>query len=656
MLDICRQVEGLPLALELAASWADALSLGDILAEARQSLGFLQAEWRDAPARQRSMRAVFDVSWRRLNPAEQAAFAQMSVFRGGFSRDAAAQVVRGAEASPHLLATLVRKSFLQHDQARRRYQVHELLRQYGAEKLALDPAGEAAARDQHSRHYCDWLGQAGRGIKGADQQAVWDAIQGDIENVRAACLWAVTHGQPSRLVQAVDTLGWFYYLGYGNFEQGESTFRRLREALVAAGAWPSSAAADAQRTMARVMAWEATMWSLLGDLEATWPLLRDSLALLDALALAGEDTRLERAHLALQSGYSRNYADPGTARQHFSKSLQLYQEIGHKMGMAYALLGVNRAASLLGALGEAQEAAIQSISLHRDIGNRIGQSEAMVLLAGGAARQLRFQEAEDLIQQALSLTPETNRFGIAWGLGVLGAVQRLAGRFAEAAATLSNCIPISEDMGWRVWAIRRSIVLARARLHLGAYHTARLAAEEAVSLARKVGWGRGVSYGKLVLGEVALAKADWAQAYRTLQESLLDLKAIADEPRDVNQSAWLGLAAQGLERRLEAWQHLVSALEWARQYRGVMALRVALAGIALLLADDGEVERGLEVYASAAKQPFVGNSRRFQDVAGKQLTAMAATLPMPVVTAAKERGRARDLESTVGELLTELCA
>ena len=69
--EICRQVDGLPLALELAASWADALSLGDILAEARQSLGFLQAEWRDAPKRHRSMRAVFDVSWRRLSVTEQ---------------------------------------------------------------------------------------------------------------------------------------------------------------------------------------------------------------------------------------------------------------------------------------------------------------------------------------------------------------------------------------------------------------------------------------------------------------------------------------------------------------------------------------------------------------------------------------------------------
>jgi predicted ATPase len=99
-------------------SWADSLSLSEILTEARQSLGFLQVEWRDVPERQRSMRAVFDASWQRLSEAEQVVFCQLSVFRGGFSREAASRVVIGAEATPHLLATLVRKSFLQHDQTR----------------------------------------------------------------------------------------------------------------------------------------------------------------------------------------------------------------------------------------------------------------------------------------------------------------------------------------------------------------------------------------------------------------------------------------------------------------------------------------------------------------------------------------------------------
>jgi tetratricopeptide (TPR) repeat protein len=267
---------------------------------------------------------------------------------------------------------------------------------------------------------------------------------------------------------------------------------------------------------------------------------------------------------------------------------------------------------------------------------------------------LRFQEAEDLIRQSLSLTPETNRFGIAFGLGFLGEVQLLTGRFAEVEATILDCIAIFEDLGWRVWAVRRSIVLARARLHAGEYRAARILAEEVVSLAREVGWGRGVSYAKLVLGEVALVEADFAQAYRTLQESLLGLEEFADEPWDVNQSAWLGLAARGLERRPEAWQHLASALDWTSRHQRFMELMVALAGIALLTADEGEAERATELYALASRYPFVANSHWFEDVVGRHIAAVAATLHPQVAAAAQERGRGRDLVATVGELLVEL--
>jgi predicted ATPase/DNA-binding CsgD family transcriptional regulator len=654
MLEICRRLDGLPLALELAASWADTLSLDEILVETRQSLGFLQAEWRDAPERQRSMRAVFDVSWRRLTEAEQAAFSQLSVFRGGFTREAAAQAVMGIEAAPRLLAALVRKSFLQHDQASHRYQIHELLRQYGAEKLANDPAAESAARDRHSRYYCDWLGQAGEGLKDRAPQAVWDAIQADIENVRAACLWAASHGHPNRLAPAVNTLGWFYYLGYGNYQQGEATFHRLRETLPETGTGLSPDAANAACTMVRILAWQATMWSLLGDLETSWRLIHEAQALLDGPVLAGQDTRLERAILAHQSGYGRMYADPAAGRQHFAESLELYEQIGHKLGMAYALMSLGRAAVRLGMADEVRESATRGLSLQQEIGNQSGLSEALMSLGGWTAGQMQFREGEDLIRQGLSLTPQTNPFGTAFGLGFLGQVQLETGRFAEAAATALECMTIFEDIGWRLWSIRRSIILARARLHAGEYAAARAEAEATISAAQEVDWGRGVGYAQVVLAEVALVEAGYAQAYHLLQESLVHLREYANQPWDVHHSTWLGLAARGLERRDEAWRHLASALEGAGKGPRFLELMTVLAGIALLLADEGQIERAIELYALASRYPFVANSCWFEDVAGRQITAAADTLPAERVAILQERGQARDLETTIAELLSEL--
>ncbi|NIV34906.1 MAG: AAA family ATPase [Anaerolineae bacterium] len=650
---ICRLVEGMPLALELAASWADSLSLSEILTEARQSLGFLQVQWRDVPERQRSMRAVFDASWQRLSEAEQVMFCQLSVFRGGFSREAASRVVIGAEATPHLLATLVRKSFLQHDQTDARYQIHELLRQYGAGKLARDPALEAAARDQHSRYYCDLLGQQEMGIKAGVLHEIMHDIQGDIENVRAGCMWAATEGPLQRLEQAVNPLGWFYYRGYASFQQGEITYEGLGDALAAAETRPPSGTAP-QRTMARILAWRSLFRTYAYDLQTSERLLDESRAHLDALALADEDTVLERALISTQSGYNYLYADPTKARRLYAEGLELYRQIGHKLGIADALLALGRADARLGALEEAREAMTQAVSLCRDMGDLVRESESVAELGAVVAqRQFRFQEAEDLIRQSLTLAPETNRHGTAYGLASLSGVQLLTGRFVEAETTSTQGIAFWEDLGLRVWILRVSFVLARARLHAGEYRAARDQADAMVSLGLEISWVRGVIYGKIVLGEVALARSAFAQSYRILQKSRSHLKQFADDSWDVNQSAWLGLAARGLERAPEAWRHLSTALEWAGRNHQFYELMVALAGIALLLADAGKAEQAVEVYACASSHPFVANSQWFEDVAGAEVSTVAAQLPPKVAQVAFARGQAADPWQVAKELMLQ---
>ena len=134
VLQICRLVQGMPLALILAAAWLELLDSAEIAVEIEKSLGFLSSDLADLPHRQRSMHAVFDRSWKRLQPDEQMVLARLSVFRGGFSREAAEQV---AGANLRILLSLVNKSLLQRQVENGRYQVHELLRQYAAEKRAL---------------------------------------------------------------------------------------------------------------------------------------------------------------------------------------------------------------------------------------------------------------------------------------------------------------------------------------------------------------------------------------------------------------------------------------------------------------------------------------------------------------------------------------
>jgi len=179
---ICRLVDGTPLALVLAASSAGALSLAEIGDEVARSLDVLETEIRDMPARHRSMRGVFDATWARLPPAEQQAFAVLSLFRGGFTREAALAVT-GRSIST--LVSLHSKSLVRHQD--RRYSIHELLRQFGATKLT-ESGGRKSAETAYAEHFLGWLASREPALPDLEMAAVAE-IDADFENIRQA--WTI---------------------------------------------------------------------------------------------------------------------------------------------------------------------------------------------------------------------------------------------------------------------------------------------------------------------------------------------------------------------------------------------------------------------------------------------------------------------------------
>jgi predicted ATPase/DNA-binding CsgD family transcriptional regulator len=165
---ICQLVEGMPLAILLAAVWVEILSVQEIANEIDQSLDLLEAEMRDAPARHRSVRAMFDSTWNRVTDAERDVLMKLSVFRGGFTRDAV-QKVTGAELQT--LKMLVDKSLLRRDHDTGRYEMHELLRQYAETQLKASNRADAA-RDAHCEYYLVTLHQREATLDGHRPSAI----------------------------------------------------------------------------------------------------------------------------------------------------------------------------------------------------------------------------------------------------------------------------------------------------------------------------------------------------------------------------------------------------------------------------------------------------------------------------------------------------
>ncbi len=174
---------GSPLGILLAAAWVDMLPIGEIAAEIAKSADFLETEMGDIPDRQRSIRAVFDYSWALLSPEERDTFTALSVFRGGFSREAA-EVVGGA--SLRSLANLANKSLLTPSAEKDRYAVHELLRQYAAGELEKEPERHREVLERHADYYAKRMGEAPSMMADGRQAELLAAIEADMENIRAA--------------------------------------------------------------------------------------------------------------------------------------------------------------------------------------------------------------------------------------------------------------------------------------------------------------------------------------------------------------------------------------------------------------------------------------------------------------------------------------
>ncbi len=215
---ICKRLHGVPLALELAATWINTLDLDSIREEIEHAYTFLESPMLDTPDRHRSLGAIFDHSWELLQPKQQQVLAAASIFRGGFNMKAARAILG---AGIHDLRRLVEQSLLIKADDRAHYTLHELVRQFAAEKLSS--ADNATAQAAHADYYLSLVAKFEQQLVSENALAASDVISTDLANVRAAWRWAVQMRQTELLLQTVTALSRFYALT-ARYSQGNQLF------------------------------------------------------------------------------------------------------------------------------------------------------------------------------------------------------------------------------------------------------------------------------------------------------------------------------------------------------------------------------------------------------------------------------------------------
>ncbi len=475
---ICQLLDGLPLGIELAAAWVRLLSCQEIAQEIKRNLDFLTASARDVPERHRSLRLTFDHSWKLLSPEEQGVMRRLSVFRGGFRREAAEQV---AGASLPLLSALVDKSLLRRTRSGR-YDLHELVQQYTAAHLQQAAAEERAARTLHCDYFTTLLKQILPRLKSAEQNFILSELDAEVDNLRLAWDWAVRQGDVAGLQRAAFGL-FLYYLCRNWMGEGAELLHQAAEVLEARIGSLAESPAELLETLGHVLAYQAwcRLWS--GQLPLARELTVRNLALLRPL---NTPAALSDA-LRVQGVILQMAGDGPGARACLEESLALKRALDDEWEVAINLTYLGRFMQMQGAHPEAYELLAEAAVILRRQEERLSTARALGFLSGSALALGRPAEAEELARESLALSWQIDdRWSIANVLSGLGVIAQAQADVDRALYFFRESLAIYRQLG-DCWSIGRVLNhQGEALAVLGQGAEARLCFVDALQTANEV--------------------------------------------------------------------------------------------------------------------------------------------------------------------------
>jgi tetratricopeptide (TPR) repeat protein len=593
---ICNLVEGMPLGVELASAWMDILSPIEIASEIQRSLDFLAVDLGDAPKRHQSIRALFDYTWNMLSEIEQNILKKISVFRGGFTKEAAREV---AGASHKHLLGFVNKSLLNRDSTDR-LGIHELLRQFAAEKLDVTKAEKVNACDLHCEYYAHFLHEREAVIDGGDTK---DAIE-EMDNILIAWNWAV---QRQKLPEIRKQMHSFIVLHdfQGWYSQGEGAFIRLVEELETEDA-------------------------------------KSEQGILFGLALV---------YLGFFTVRVGRYL---TGMDLIREGQSILRQARAKKELAWAN-GLIAFFSRKGNYAEAEKYLLESLEYFDDVDNSWEKSYVLNNLGVLNLRKANYVEAEKYYREGLNIGKAlNNRRTIAWSNFGLGIIARERGDFIEAKKFFNMSYQNHHSIGYKKMAGRALIWLGDILVLNAEYEEAIVTFQKARDIQEEIGDQENIAYAIYGLGDVAFATGEYPKAEKHFEEAL----AIFREEEDQKRSAIgglldeLGRVAVAVGDDQEAQTKFLEALEIGIHNHNEQSCMSVLEGLSKLLAARGELTRAVEFAAIAANHPKANILTR--EEAKKHLEKLAEDLPNEIFIAAQERGKTLDLWDTVEGIRTEL--
>jgi predicted ATPase/Tfp pilus assembly protein PilF len=619
---ICQLVEGIPLGIELAAAWVKMLSCEEIAREIEQNYEFLATSLRDMPERHRSLQAVFDYSWEMLSEQEREAMGRLSVFRGGFRREAAVQV---AGTSLMTLSALVDKSFLQRNTSAQngvspsesevRYEMHEMLRQYSEEKLGEHTGRiiegqfvslvQERARTKHCAYYAEFLDRRKNLLRGSRQKETLEEIGEEIENVRAAWKWAIKHRDEEAIGKCLVALFYFYDIR-GWVQEGTEAFR----AAV----------------------------SRLREIQADRPEKTNPLIFAQALARYG---RLY--HLLGQ--YDQ-------AKALVNESVAIFREHNDQQGVAVGLNYLGKIAYRLGDYTDSIDLSQESLNICRQINYQWGMVSALETLGTTAEGIGQYNEARLRFQEGLDICRKIDdRRGIATLLNGLGHVEWRLGQLEDARQFCQESLAIYREIGDRRGMSLTFKNLGNVASNVFDFDLAEQQYKRGLALAREIGYQWGVAALLNNLGNLAWEQGRFDKAKTYCQESLEFWRQLGDQWGIGGSLETLGSVAIERGEWLEAKAYFRSALEIGIEIQSPPLSLGVLNGMSKLLTIEGNTQLALEILAFIIHHPAIDREAALRAEQSFAQILEDYDLPESAVHLASEKGKSLVLEEVVGNML-----
>lgn len=544
---ICQLVEGMPLGVELAAAWVSVHSCAEIAQAIEHNLDILTTRLHNVPERHRNIRATFEHSWQQLSEEEKDLFARLSVFRGGFRAEAAAAV---AGAAPSTLASLLDKSLLRHTSPDR-YDMHELLRQYAAEKLAGNPQKHEAAHMQHAGYFAAFLeGQAAR-LKGTAQRQALAELVPERDNVHAAWQWAVSGGHIHEVEQSLESLYDFYDIRCW-FQAGL--------ALLAPAIERWNAAPGQESVLGKLLARQGALYN----------------------------------HLGL-------YQQAATALE---RSAEIFGRLQMPDQQIFSLVNLANAIRHLGQNDDAVHLAERSLALSKQIGDHRGAAQSLHILSLLCHRTGDLDRTEALLEESLALSRNLGDQRLMMPrLNALGDVACHRGEYVKAQHIFEECLALSRDLGDQFNVAIHLNNLGTVFHHLEQYPEAQSFYRQSLDICRQIGDQNGEAVALSNLGEIAYTMGNYQSAARFYQDGLSIGYAI-QEPWTImvclNNLGEIACAQNDCDG---AQNHLIEALQIAMETQTLTMATKILVNLGALFTRQGQRQRAVALLNLLYRHP-----------------------------------------------------